>query len=175
MEQISALERLVEPAVTGLGYELVRVQVKGGKRTTLQIMAERRDGRAMLVEDCARLSREISALLETADPIAGDYDLEVSSPGIDRPLMKREDYARFAGHEAKLEVDPPIEGRKRFQGAIAAIEGDDVRLEMQNGVTVSLPFASIQRAKLVLTDRLIAAALKDGAATEYQPAADDAA
>jgi ribosome maturation factor RimP len=173
MNQPGALERLIEPAIIGLGYELVRVQVKGGRRTTVQIMAERGDRRAMKVEDCVRLSREISTLLEAADPIAEDYDLEVSSPGIDRPLMKREDYERFIGHEAKLEIEPPIEGRKRFQGTIASVEGEDVRFEVQNGA-VMLPFASIQRAKLVLTDRLIAAALKEEAAADHQPAEDAA-
>ena len=174
MEQIGELERLIEPAVTGLGYELVRVQITGGREATLQIMAERQDRRAMLVDDCARISREISALLDQADPIAGAYTLEVSSPGIDRPLMKRADYERFAGHEARLEVDPPVESRKRFHGTLLAVEGDDLRLETDAG-EVLLPLASIHRAKLVLTDRLIAQATKEAGTKDHSQAAEDAA
>jgi len=175
MEQTGELERLIAPAVTGLGYELVRVQMQGGSRqATLQVMAERQDRRAMQVDDCARLSREISALLDTADPIAGAYTLEVSSPGIDRPLVKAADYERFAGHEARLEADPPIEGRKRFHGTLAGVEGDRVRLETENG-EIALPLASIRRAKLVLTDRLIAEATEDAGGERISQAADDAA
>jgi ribosome maturation factor RimP len=174
MEQTGELERLIEPAVTGLGYELVRVQVKGGRQTTLQIMAERQDRRAMLVDDCARLSREISALLDQADPIAGAYTLEVSSPGIDRPLMKPADYQRFAGHEARLEVDPPVEARKRLHGTLVAVEGDDLRLATDAG-EIRVPLASIQRAKLVLTDRLIALAMKEAGDRDHSQAAEDAA
>src|SRR3569623_481455 len=106
------IAQLIAPIVDELGYELVRVQIQGGSRhATLQIMAERRDRKAMIVDDCARLSRAISNLLDEADPIDGEYTLEVSSPGIDRPLMKRADYARFQGHEAKVEMAAPIDGR----------------------------------------------------------------
>lgn len=174
MDQTGELERLIGPVVTGLGYELVRILVKSGGQATLQIMAERVDRRAMRVEDCAMLSRRISELLDQADPIVGDYTLEVSSPGIDRPLMSRADYERFVGHVAKLEIEPPQDGRKRFQGTILAIEGDAVRLEAQTGDIV-LPFSSIQRGKLVLTDRLIAASLKEEGTAHYPEAADDAA
>ena len=174
MDQTGELERLIGPVVTGLGYELVRLMVKSGRQATLQIMVERADRRAMLVDDCARVSREISVLLDTADPIEGEYTLEVSSPGIDRPLMNRADYERFAGHEVRLEIEPPIDDRKRFQGTIAAIEGDDVRLATPTG-EVLLPFSSIQRAKLVLTDRLISAALKEAGPAEESEAASHAA
>lgn len=160
MDQIGEIERLIAPVADTLGYELVRVQVNSGRHATLQIMAERRDRRPMVVDDCAALSRAISEVLDAADPIGGAYDLEVSSPGIDRPLMKPADYERFVGHEAKLEIDPPIDGRKRFQGEIAGISGDSVALKAADG-PVTLPLASVRRAKLVLTDRLIANALHE--------------
>jgi ribosome maturation factor RimP len=149
------IERLIGPVADQLGYELVRVRLMGGaRRLTLQIMAERADRRAMRVEDCARLSREISPVLDAADPIPDEYALEVSSPGIDRPLMKPADYTRFAGHTAKIELDQPVDGRKRFQGDIAATDGETVTLDV-DGAAVTLPFAQIGSGKLVLTDRLI--------------------
>jgi len=158
------IETLIAPIADGLGYELVRVQMQGGtRRATLQIMAERRDRTAMLVEDCARLSRAISQMLDETDPIDGEYLLEVSSPGIDRPLMKPADYARFLGHDVKLEMTAPVEGRKRFQGAIKTIEGDILILDCE-GASVSLPLGAIKTAKLVLTDRLIAAVEDENAA-----------
>ena len=175
MEQTAQIERLIGPVVAGLGYELVRVQMTGGARQpTLQIMAERQDRRAMLVDDCARLSREISAVLDAADPISDAYMLEVSSPGIDRPLMKRADYERFAGHEARIEIDPPIDGRKRFHGTIRAVDGDAVRLTVEES-EVSVPLSAIRRAKLVLTDRLIAEAMKESEEHGFSPAAEGAA
>lgn len=156
MVHVKEIETLIRPVVEQLGYELVRVQMQGTRRPTLQIMAERQDRRAMRVEDCARISRELSALLDQADPIGGEYLLEVSSPGIDRPLTRAEDYDRFVGHEAKLELAAPIDGRKRFQGVIAAREDDRVLVRVE-AETVALPLADIRRARLVLTDRLIAA------------------
>jgi len=163
MDQREKIEKLIVPALDALGYELVRVQVQGGKRVVLQIMAERRDLQPMKVEDCARISRDLSTHLDEADPIAGDYVLEVSSPGIDRPLVKPTDYERFVGHEAKLETQTPIDGRKRFQGVIAGIRDEQVVLELDSGAAL-LPLNQIRRAKLVLTDRLIAAALDTNAA-----------
>lgn len=158
------IEKLIVPVADELGYELVRVQMQGGaRRTTLQIMAERRDRTAMLVEDCARLSRAISAVLDEADPITEEYTLEVSSPGIDRPLMKRADYERFMGHDVKLEMDAPVDGRKRFQGAMTAIDGDNLLLDSESG-SASLPLARIKSAKLILTDRLIEAVENENAA-----------
>jgi ribosome maturation factor RimP len=158
------IEKLIGPVADELGYELVRVQMQGGtRRATLQIMAERRDRTAMLVEDCARLSRAISVVLDEADPIAEEYMLEVSSPGIDRPLMRRADYERFIGHEAKLEMNLAVDGRKRFQGTMTAIEGDCLLVDSE-GVVASLPLAQIKTAKLILTDRLIAAVEDENAA-----------
>jgi ribosome maturation factor RimP len=162
------IEALIEPVVDQLGYELVRVQLQGTKRPTLQIMAERRDRRGMTVEDCARISRELSQVLDEADPITDDYLLEVSSPGIDRPLVRAQDYRRFSGHEAKLELDAPVDGRKRFQGNIAGVDGDSVVVDTESG-PVALPLAAIKRARLVLTDRLIAAAQDEARAPIAPP------
>jgi ribosome maturation factor RimP len=150
------IEAMVTPSLEAMGYRLVRVSVTGGRRTTLQVMAERLDDAAMTVEDCADISRSISALLDVADPIAGAYTLEVSSPGIDRPLVRREDFQRFAGLEAKIELSEPVEGRRRFRGRVLGIEGESVRL-LVGAATLDLPFAAITRAKLVLTDELIRA------------------
>src|SRR5437016_356155 len=138
-----------------MGSSLVRVMKAGGQhRPTVQVMAERRDEAAMTVEDCAEISRSVSALLDVADPIAGAYTLEISSPGIDRPLVRPEDYDRFAGFEAKIELGEPLSGRKRFRGRLLGRAGDAVRLIGEDG-EVSLPFALITRAKLVLTDDLL--------------------
>ena len=156
MVQHSRIETLIAPVAEHLGYELVRVRLQGGSRAVLQSMAERRDRQAMKVEDCARLSREISPVLDAADPIEAEYVLEVSSPGIDRPLMKPADYARFVGHEAKLELDAPLGGRKRFQGEIGALGAEAVTLFVDKS-PIELPFTCIASAKLILTDRLIAA------------------
>jgi ribosome maturation factor RimP len=125
-------------------------------------MVERTDRAGMTVDDCAEVSRAVSALLDVADPIAGPYTLEVSSPGIDRPLTRLEDYSRFAGHEARLEVRLPIAGRRRFRGRLAGVQDRSIRLEpaeaTQSEEPVLIPFDEIQRAKLLLTDALIAAA-----------------
>jgi ribosome maturation factor RimP len=170
-EQIAGL---ITPTVDTLGYELVRVKLQGGSRqATLQIMAERRDRRAMVVDDCARLSRAISVVLDEADPIRDEYTLEVSSPGIDRPLMKRADFERFLSHEAKLETDQPVDGRKRFQGILTALEGDTLSIDV-DGSAVSLPLDQIKQARLVLTDRLIAAAEQEGSAASVNEEADGA-
>ena len=148
------IAKLIAPTIEALGYELVRVQLSGSQRPTLQIMAEPASGRAMSVDDCAEISRAISALLDVEDPIAGTYSLEVSSPGIDRPLTKAKDYERFVGHEAKVETSAPIDGRKRFKGAIKAVDSKAVELSVE-GADVRIPFADIHKAKLVLTDALI--------------------
>ena len=151
------IEAIIAPSLEAMAYRVVRVAITGGRRATLQIMAERRDEAAMSVADCAEISRSISALLDVADPIAGAYMLEVSSPGIDRPLVRPEDYDRFAGFEAKIELAQPLSGRKRFRGRLLGRAGDTVRLIGEAG-EVSLPFALITRAKLVLTDDLLALA-----------------
>jgi ribosome maturation factor RimP len=147
---------LIEPSLDAMGYCLVRVAFLGARRATLQIMAERRDGAPMTVEDCTEISRSVSAILDVADPIADAYMLEVSSPGIDRPLTRPEDYDRFAGFEAKIELDQPLDGRKRFRGKLLGRADDRVRLAAEAG-EVSLPFAAITKAKLVITPELLAA------------------
>jgi ribosome maturation factor RimP len=148
---------LIEPSLTAMGYDLVRVQIDGKRQLRLQVMAERSDGSGMGVEDCAQISRHISALLEVEDPIEGAYTLEVSSPGIDRPLTRPADYARFAGHVAKVELRHARENRRRFTGTIKGLEGEAVVLDTEEG-SVSLPLAEIERAKLVLTDALLKSA-----------------
>ncbi len=148
---------LIEPSLTAMGYDLVRVQIDGKRQARLQVMAERSDGSGMGVEDCAAISRHISAILEVEDPIDGAYTLEVSSPGIDRPLMKAADYARFAGHVAKVEMRFARDNRRRFTGTIKGLEGEVVVLDTEEG-SVSLPLAEIERAKLVLTDALLKSA-----------------
>ena len=148
---------LIEPSLKALGYDLVRVQVDGKRQVRLQVMAERSDGTGMGVEDCAVVSRQISAILDVEDPIESAYTLEVSSPGIDRPLMKPADYARFAGHVAKVELKYAREGRRRYTGTIKALESEAVVLDTEEG-SVSLPLAEIERAKLVLTDALLKSA-----------------
>ena len=151
------IERIITPTVEGMGYELVRLTVSGGQRKTLQVMAEPKDGRNMSLDDCSNLSRAISAVLDVEDPIEGAYSLEVSSPGIDRPLIKPEDFVRFAGFEARVELQHGLDGRKRFRGRLLGFENGTVRMKSEVG-EVALPLADIARAKLVLTDDLIAAA-----------------
>ena len=152
------IARIVEPALEAAGYRLVRVILIGARGATLQVMAERRDEAAMSVEDCAEISRSISALLDVADPIAEAYTLEVSSPGIDRPLVRPDDYDRFAGFEARIELSEPLDGRKRFRGRLLGRAEDDVRLVVGAAGEIRLPLAAIVRAKLVLTDDLLALA-----------------
>ena len=153
------LEEVLSPAVEAAGYRLVRLRLMGGKRKTLQVMAERADG-TMKVEDCADLSRALTEFLDREDPIEGDYVLEVSSPGIDRPLTRISDYARWSGHEAKLELQTPLaDGRRRVRGLLLGLDGSEVEIESQ-GVRLKLPFRAIAEAKLVLTDKLIEEDLK---------------
>ncbi len=153
---IGKIEAIIAPSLEAMGYRVVRVAVTGGRgRPTLQIMAERSDDKAMTVEDCADISRTVSALLDVADPIDVAYTLEVSSPGIDRPLVRREDFERFLGHEAKLELNIVIAGRKRFRGRLLGVEGEAVKL-LVDGAPCLLPLAAVTRAKLVLTDELLA-------------------
>ena len=154
------IARIIEPSLDAMGYRLVRLMQTGGlRRPTLQVMAERRDEAPMTVEDCAEISRAVSALLDVADPIAGAYMLEVSSPGIDRPLVRPEDYDRFAGLEARIDLSSPIEGRKRFRGRVLGRDADHVRLAAEGG-EVRLPLDAISRAKLVLNDELLALAAR---------------
>ena len=150
---------MITPSLDAMGYRIVRVAFTGGRRPTLQIMAERRDGAAMSVDDCADISRTVSALLDVADPIPVAYALEVSSPGIDRPLIDRDDFVRFAGYEAKVEMSNLIDGRKRFRGRLLGADDGAVRIALDDR-EVALPLAEVVRAKLVLTDELLAAAQK---------------
>lgn len=151
---------LVRPTVEAMGYALVRVQLLGHRKPRLQIMAERQDGRLMRIEDCAELSRALSAVLDVEDPVRGTYTLEVSSPGIDRPLVALADFDRFAGFEARIEMGRPIDGRRRFQGLLLGTAGETVRIKIGDA-EAALPYADVQRAKLVLTDRLLAATEQD--------------
>ena len=153
LSALSHLEPILGPAVEAAGFRLVRLRLMGGKVKTLQVMAERPDG-TMDVEGCAELSNALSEFIEREDPIEGDFNLEISSPGIDRPLTRQSDFARWAGHEAKLEVTAPVDGRKRFRGQLLGLDGNNVIIQSQ-GARVSLPYASISEAKLVLTDKLI--------------------
>lgn len=152
------IEDLIGPSLAAMGYELVRARLSGRDRPVLQVMIERNDRQPLTVEACAEASRAISAILDVEDPIRGSYVLEVSSPGIDRPLVRLADFDRFAGHVARLELAAPIEGRRRFRGRLLGTVGERVRLvEDEAKGTVEVPFEAIQSAKLVLTDELIAA------------------
>ena len=160
MPSMAELEQLFAPSLEALGYDVVRVTMGGAvKMRTLQVMAERKDRRTMTVEDCAEVSRVLSALLDVEDPIQGSYSLEVSSPGIDRPLVRPEDYTRFAGFEARVETRQPIEGRRRFRGRLKGVEDDRVIMNVMDvedsAVAIAIPLSDIERAKLVLTDELI--------------------
>ena len=145
---------LLEPAAGELGYALVRVRLSGLKRKRLQIMAERVVDGGMGIGDCQKLSRAISPVLQANDPIKGEYDLEISSPGIDRPLVRLTDFARFTGHEAKVELGMGIEGQRKFRGIIAGVEGDDIRLTHEHS-EARFKFSWVANARLILTDRLI--------------------
>jgi ribosome maturation factor RimP len=148
---------IVAPALEGLGYELVRVAILGRERPTVQIMADRADGSLITVEDCEAISHAVGAVLDVEDPLPGAWTLEVSSAGIDRPLTRRRDWNRFAGHLARAELAAPLpDGRKRFSGIVLGADATHARLRQDDG-EVLLPLADIRRAKLVLTDALIAA------------------
>jgi ribosome maturation factor RimP len=155
-EDLRLLE-LLGPVAEAAGYEIVRLRLMGGEQQRrLQIMAERAIDGDMMVEDCAKLSRAISEVMDAADPIAGEYVLEVSSPGVDRPLTRLKDFTTYEGHEARLELDRMAEGRKRFRGALAGVEGDNVAIDLEGEEhTALVPFAWIIEAKLVLTDELM--------------------
>ncbi|MGE5562118.1 MAG: ribosome maturation protein RimP [Bacillota bacterium] len=158
MADIGDLSRLIEPEVKSLGYDLVRVMMIGGASDpTLQVMAERPDTRQLDISDCERISRRLSDFLDLADPIEGSYRLEVSSPGIDRPLTRLRDYSDWAGHEARITLREPRGERKQFTGTLEGVDGETVRLRGKDGQVYDLPFADISSAKLVLTDKLIQA------------------
>lgn len=159
---------IVEPVVEDLGFRLVRVKVSGQNGCTVQVMAERPDG-TMPVEDCETLSRALSPVLDLEDPISQAYFLEISSPGIDRPLTRRGDFERWAGHEAKIEMAHPLNGRKRFRGIIRGVEDEAVAVELPDvkegeDLLVRLPLADLGEARLVLTDDLVRESLRRGSA-----------
>ncbi len=156
------LASIVTPVIEGLGFELVRLRLMSGKTRTLQIMADRPDG-GIEVADCAAISTAVSAALDVEDPLEDAYTLEVSSPGIDRPLTRQKDFAVWEGYEARLETTELIDGRRRFKGELAGVEGDEVLIEIEeNGeaITIGLQFDWLSEAKLVLTDALIAEMLR---------------
>ena len=157
MVDTNNIAQMIEPSLAGMGYRLVRVVMTSGRRATLQVMAERLDNLPITLDDCAQISRSVSALLDVADPVVGTYTLEISSPGIDRPLVRAEDYDRFSGFEAKIELATLLNGRRRFRGRLLGTSEGAVRLLTEAGET-RLPLHAVARAKLVLTDDLIAAA-----------------
>lgn len=180
MADLAEVTRLIEPAARAEGLALVRVKMIGGTSDpTLQVMAERPDTRQLTLEDCARLSRRLSELLDEAeaegrDPIPHAYRLEVSSPGIDRPLTRLADYDDWQGHEARIVLAEKLEGRKVFSGELRGTEGDSVLVDVQGLGPTSLPFAAIQSAKLTMTDKLIQATapLNAEGADEFEPIED---
>jgi ribosome maturation factor RimP len=153
---VAGLAKQIEPEVKSLGYELVRVAMIGGSSDpTLQVMAERPDTRQLDLADCEAISRRLSAWLDANDPIEGGYRLEVSSPGIDRPLTRPADFSDWAGHEARISLREPRDNRKQFSGTLEGLEGDSVRITDKSGAAHLLPFSDISSAKLLLTDKLI--------------------
>lgn len=163
MERTDEVERLIVPSLEAMGFSVVQVRLIGGnRRPTLQVMAERAADGSMSLDDCAEVSRVVSALLDVEDPLPGAYVLEVSSPGIDRPLVRPDDYRRFAGHEARLETRELIGRRRRFRGRLLGLEDDTVLIALSDEAddVARVPFAAIEKAKLVLTDELVEASLK---------------
>ena len=162
-DQTAFIETLIEPSISAMGFEVVRVQFMGGGRKTLQVMVERHDRRPITVDHCAEISRLISTLLEVDDPVSGNYVLEVSSPGIDRPLVKIGDFSRYLGFETRLETDSQVDGQRRFRGRIESVNGDLVQLNC-DGEKADIPFQVIMKASLVITDDLIKAAQREAQA-----------
>jgi ribosome maturation factor RimP len=164
------LAAVVEPVLASLGFRLVRARISGAGGCTVQIMAERPQG-TMTIEDCETVSRALSPVLDVADPVEGAYRLEISSPGIDRPLVRRSDFERYAGHQIKLEMAIAVEGRRRFRGLLLGAEGEAARIRRDDAAPnepsdVLLPIEDMAEAKLVLTEALIAEALKRSKAAE---------
>jgi ribosome maturation factor RimP len=159
------VSNIAEPVIEQLGYRLVRIKVSALEGATIQIMAERPDG-SMTVEDCETISRALSPVFDVNEPMEGAYRLEISSPGIDRPLVRKSDFERFAGHLVKIEMDVPFSGRKRFRGILAGVEGNHTKLKLDaategaEAAEVTLPIQDMSEAKLVLTDELVTQALR---------------
>ena len=156
MADVSGLAKMIEPEVSNLGYDLVRVCMIGGSSDpTLQVMAERPDTRQLTIDDCERISRRLSDVLDMCDPIEGSYRLEVSSPGIDRPLTRLKDYKDWSGHEARITLHDPRDGRKQFTGTLQAVQRDHIHLIDKTGQEHTFHMEDIASAKLLLTDKLI--------------------
>ena len=164
------LEAIVVPALEGMGFELVRLMLMGGREQRLQIMVERPEAGTASIEECTAVSRMLSAVLDVADPIPGAYTLEVSSPGIDRPLTRPKDFVRWSGHVVRIETGELLDGRRRFKGVLLGLDGEDVVVRLEEGGEARLPLPLVQRAKLVLTDALFAEArrLAEGHAAARQ-------
>lgn len=153
------IERIATPVLEGMGFRLVRVRVSGAQKTRLQVMVERIEGSEISLDDCAAISRVLSPVLDVEDTLPGAYVLEVSSPGIDRPLTRLDDFTRFRGREARIETAGPHAGRRRFRGRLEGVVGATVRIAVE-GAVQELAFAEIERANLVVTDEIITASLK---------------
>jgi len=163
---------IAEPVLENLGYRLVRVRISGSEGCTVQVMAERPDG-TMTIDDCENASRALSPVLDVADPVERAYRLELSSPGIDRPLVRRSDFERYAGHTIKIEMATTVEGRRRFRGLLLGADGDAARIRRDDATAtenaeILLPIEEMTEAKLVLTDALVADALKRGKNAERE-------
>jgi len=156
---------LIEPTAAELGFRIVRVRLSGNRRKRLQIMAERVSDGLMGIDDCSRLSRALAPVFDLEDPVQGEYDLEISSPGIDRPLIRTEDFERFIGFEAKVETAAMIDNRRRWRGIISAVDGDEITLTGDHG-EAKLRVSGLSEARLVLTDKLIADDLRRAKAAE---------
>ena len=176
MVDIARLTHLIEPEAQALGFDLVRVRMFGaGDDRTLQVMAERPDTRQLTIDDCAELSRRISDKFDEIDPIPDAYRLEVSSPGIDRPLTRLKDFADWAGREARIKLAHEIDGRKQLTGDLAGLDGDRITIDMHKHGTMTIGFDEVADAKLTITDRLLAATapLNDEGAEEYEEEGQD--
>jgi ribosome maturation factor RimP len=176
MADIARLTQLIEPEAQALGFDLVRVRMFGsGDDLTLQVMAERPDTRQLTIDDCAELSRRISDKFDEVDPIAEAYRLEVSSPGIDRPLTRLKDFADWTGHEARIKLTHEIDGRKQLTGDLAGVDGDRITIDVKKHEPMTIGFDQVADAKLLITDRLLAATapLSDEGAEEFEEEGQD--
>ena len=161
MLQKHHLQDLLEPVINNIGYEVVRIMTVGSENPTLQIMIDGKDEKDITIDDCVKVSRGLSEFLDENDPIDGQYSLEVSSPGLDRPLTRLKDFKRFEGFDVKAEMKTDIDGRKRFKGKLLGVDGDDnIKIEME-GEVYSLPFGEMNKAKILLTDELLKAFEQD--------------
>jgi ribosome maturation factor RimP len=160
MSEKLKIEELIGPTISSLGYDLVRVQILDEGTKTLQIMVDRLDEANLTIDDCSIISKEISVIIDINDPIGENYLLEVSSPGIDRPLLRFKDFEKYAGFHARVDMNTALEGRKKFKGKLTGIEGDNIRIKVKEE-TYLLPFSKIEKAKLTLTQELLDAAIQN--------------